>query len=119
MHVPVNFSSNDENQKECCVTEKNKARPACLRIKVVVLTKVQSFWFAQFHLKSDTTADMRQSVHPGTQCVNQTIDLGEVTLIYKLLTTFFTSPLIIFITVGIIKRKRNSCRCCLLCILEH
>lgn len=68
MHVPVNFSSNDENQKECCVTEKNKARPACLSIKVVVLTKVQSFWFAQFHLKSDTTADMRQSVHPGTQC---------------------------------------------------
>lgn len=113
MHVPVNFSSNDENQKECCVTEKNKARPACLSIKVVVLTKVQSFWFARFHLKSDTTADMRQSVHPGTQCVNQTMDLGEVTLIYKLLTTFFTSPLIIFITVGIIKRKRNNC------ILEH
>lgn len=105
MHVPV-------NQKECCVTEKNKANRQA-RLFVVVLTKVQSFWFAQFHLKSDTTADMRQSVHPGTQCVNQTMDLGEVTLIYKLLTTFFTSPLIIFITVGIIKRKRNSC------ILEH
>lgn len=86
MHVPVNFSSNDENQKECCVTEKNKARPACLRIKVVMLTKVQSFWFAQFHLKPDTTAG------PGTQCVNQTMDLGEFTLIYKLLTTLFTSP---------------------------
>lgn len=91
MHVPVNLSSNDENQKECCVTEKHKARPACLRIKVVVPTKVQSFWFAHFHLKPGTTADMRPSVRPGTQCVNQTMDLGEFTLIYKLLTTLFTS----------------------------